>query len=166
MTFFPTVPFETSAQVRDTCLCLHAQRAARALARRFDRALRPAGLTSGQFSLLMAMNGPAPAPMNRVAALIGADRTTLTAALKPLTRQGLAEISPDPADSRVRRVTLTAQGRARLAAALPLWTEAHAMLEADLGDADPSRLRRDLLCLSSRQPGAPTPAPSDSPETA
>jgi len=46
--------------VRDTCLCLHLQRAARAVARRFDEALRPLGLTSGQFSLLMSLNRPEP----------------------------------------------------------------------------------------------------------
>ena len=45
------VPFDKTLQVRDACL--HLQRAARAVARRFDVALRPAELTSGQFSLLM-----------------------------------------------------------------------------------------------------------------
>src|SRR5271156_6381443 len=124
-----SVPFETTLAVRDTCLCLHAQRAARALARGLDQALRPAGFTNGQFSLLMALNRPEPAPMGEVAALLGADRTTLTAALKPLVRRGLAETSPDPHDSRVRRIALTAEGRARLAAALPFWTETHAALE-------------------------------------
>ena len=39
------VPFETTHLVRDTCLCLHVQRAARALSRLFDDALRPVGLT-------------------------------------------------------------------------------------------------------------------------
>jgi hypothetical protein len=41
--------FEITHLVRDTCLCLHAQKAARALARRFDVALKPVGITSGQF---------------------------------------------------------------------------------------------------------------------
>lgn len=150
MTVRPSVPFETTLQVGEACLCLHAQRAARALARRFDEALRPAGLTNGQFSLLMALNGPEPTPMGRVAALLGADRTTLTAALKPLVRRGLAEIGADPGDSRVRRIVLTARGHACLAEALPLWTRTHAALEAELGDADPDRLRRDLRSLSAR----------------
>src|SRR5580692_7550593 len=97
----PAIPFETTAKVRDACLCLHTQRAARALARRFDEALRPAGLTNGQFSLMMALNGPKAAPMRQVAALLGADRTTLTAALKPLVRQGLAQTGPDAGDSRI-----------------------------------------------------------------
>lgn len=155
--FAPTIAIETTRQVRDTCLCLHAQRAARVLARRFDEALRPAGLTNGQFSLLMALNGPEPAPMSRVAALLGADRTTLTAALKPLVRDGLAETSADPDDSRVRRVSLSPAGHARLAAALPLWTRLHAVVEAELAEDGPARLRGDLLTLSAPRPGAPVP---------
>lgn len=161
----PTVPFETTLHVRDACLCLHTQRAARALARRFDEALRPAGLSNGQFSLLMALNRPEPAPMGKVAILLGADRTTLTAALKPLVRRGLAEILTDADDSRVRRIALTADGLARLAAALPFWTRTHAALEAELEGADPARLRRDLLSLSAPRPGAPAPALCDSQET-
>ena len=51
------VPYETTVLVRDTCLCLHVQRAARALARRFDEALKPLGLTNGQFSMLVALSG-------------------------------------------------------------------------------------------------------------
>ena len=156
-----SVPFETTLHVRDTCLCLHTQRAARALARRFDEALRPAGLTNGQFSLLMALNRPEPAPMGEVAALLGADRTTLTAACKPLVRQGLARIASDADDNRIRRIALTAAGRARLAAALPIWTRTHAALEAELEGTDPARLRRALGTLSGRRPGTPAPALCD-----
>ena len=90
------IPFATTLLVRDTCLCLHAQRAARALARRFDAALRPLGLTSGQFSLLMSLNRPQPPSMGPVATLLAMDRTTLTAALKPLQRRGLVDVAPDP----------------------------------------------------------------------
>src|ERR1700743_1722305 len=60
------VPFETTLRVRDCCLCLHVQRTARALARRFDQALRPVGLTNGQFSMLMSLNRPQPATMASV----------------------------------------------------------------------------------------------------
>lgn len=148
------VSLETTLAVRDTCLCLHTQRAARALARRFDEVLRPVGLTNGQFSLLNALNGPEPAPMSQVAATLGVDRTTLTAALKPLVREALARIGVDPADHRARRVALTPAGQTRLAAALPLWVAAHATLEAEL--ADPNRARVDLLTLSApRAPAAP-----------
>ena len=143
------IPFGTTLRVRDNCLCLHAQRAARALARRFDRALRPLGLTNGQFSLLMALNRPEPADLSGVAALLAMDRTTLTAALKPLQRQGLVDIGIDPRDRRVRALTLTAAGTGLLAKALPVWEDTHAGAEALLGPAQAQRLRHDLATLSS-----------------
>ena len=85
------LPFEITLEVRDTCLCLHLQRAARAVARRFDAALRPLGLTNGQFSLLMSLNRPEPPSIGSVSALLAMDRTTLTANLKPLERRGLLD---------------------------------------------------------------------------
>ena len=159
------IPYQTTLHVRDTCLCLHAQRAARALARRFDEALRPAGLTNEQFSFLMGLNRPRPPQIGEVAALLGADRTTLTAALKPMVRRGWAEVAIDPADRRVRRIVLTEAGRARLATAMPIWTREHGALEAELESTDPARLRRDLTTLASPRPGASAPALCDSQET-
>src|SRR5579862_4589280 len=98
-------PYETTLLVRDSCLCLHVQRAARALARRFDDAFRPLGLTNGQFSLMMSLNRPEPPGMASVAALLAMDRTTLTAALKPLQRRALVKVTADPADRRGRLLT-------------------------------------------------------------
>lgn len=140
------IPFETTFEVRDTCLCLHTQRAARALARRFDEALRPVGLTNGQFSLLMSLNRPHPPAMGPVAQLLAMDRTTLTAALKPLERQGLLRIDTDPVDRRSRRLVLTDRGREALAAAVPIWRETHAAVEAGLLDA--AGLRASLNALA------------------
>lgn len=142
------VPIEVTHHVRDHCLCLHVQRAARALARRFDEALRPLGLTNGQFSLLMALNRPAPPPIGPVANLLAMDRTTLTAALKPLQRRGLVVVSADPDDRRSRLITLTPAGRALLAEAVPIWKDTHAAIEAQLTPSDPERLRQDLRRLS------------------
>src|SRR5215831_16574530 len=92
------VPYATTRLVRDTCLCLHAQRAARALARHFDQAFRPLGLTNGQFSLMMSLNRSEPPGIGAVADFLAMDRTTLTAALKPLERRGLVTVTVDPDD--------------------------------------------------------------------
>jgi DNA-binding MarR family transcriptional regulator len=140
------VSFATTLQVKDACLCLHVQRAARTLARRFDAALKPAGLTNEQFSLLMALNRPAPPRLGAVASLLGADRTTLTAALKPLVRRGLVEVVVDPQDARARRAALTLTGHAALSAALPIWSATHATLEAGLEDGN--WLRRQLNAVA------------------
>src|SRR6202140_339426 len=105
------VPFATTSKIRAACLCLHLQRAARAVGRRFDGALRPLGLTNGQFSLMMSLNRPEPPGMAPVASLLVMDRTTLTAALKPLVRRGLVKLKPDPADRRGRLLILTPKGK-------------------------------------------------------
>ena len=133
------VPFATTAFVRDHCLCLHTQRAARALARRFDRVLSPLGLTNGQFSLMMALNRPEPVGMGPVAALLGMDRTTLTAALKSLERRGLVATASHPDDRRSRLLSPTPQGHALLAQAVPIWQETHAEVDRLLGEADDLR---------------------------
>ncbi|MCO5091830.1 MarR family winged helix-turn-helix transcriptional regulator [Bosea sp. (in: a-proteobacteria)] len=142
----PELTFETTLMVRDACLCLHAQRAARALARRFDLALKPVGISSGQFSLLMSLNRPGPPSLGSVADLLAMDRTTLTANLKPLERRGLVGTSHDEADRRVRLLSLTPAGRAVLAQALPIWTRLHTAIEAEL--KEPGQLRSDLVLLS------------------
>jgi len=141
------IPFETTLHVRDTCLCLHVQRAARALARRFDEALRPVGLTNGQFSLLMSLNRPEPAGLGGVANLLAMDRTTLTAALKPLERRGLLIITPDPKDGRARVLSLTDAGRTVLAQAVPIWAREHGKLDEELGGGSEA-LRAGLKAIA------------------
>jgi len=134
--------------VRDSCLCLHLQRTARVVARCFDAALRPLELTNGQFSLLTSLNRAAPPSIGDVSALLAMDRTTLTAALKPLERRGLVEVAVDPADKRGRRLSLTATGRALLVAAVPVWRRTHRTIERRLPRGNPDRLRADLRALS------------------
>lgn len=142
------LPYEVTLHVRDDCLCLHVQRAARALARRFDEALRPVGLTSGQFSLLMSLNRPDPPKIGEVSALLAMDRTTLTANLKPLERRGFLVVSVDPRDKRSRRLILTDEGRRALAAAYPYWEECQAKLVSRFPGEDAARLLADLQALS------------------
>ena len=142
------LPLEATHEVRDRCLCLHVQRAARTVARRFDDALRPLGLTNGQFSLLTALNRPNPPRISDLAPLLAMDRTTLTANLKPLQRRGLVTVVMDEQDRRGRRLLLTDPGRDLLVAALPVWHATQDALETLLPDADPDRLRADLLALS------------------
>jgi DNA-binding MarR family transcriptional regulator len=142
------VPFKTTVHVRDHCLCLAAQRAARTLARRFDEALRPAGLTSGQFSLLMSLNQSRPPSIGAVAALLAMDRTTLTANLKPLERRELVTTTVDPDDRRGRLVSLTRAGRTVLRAAMPIWRGVHGEIDRQLSLANGKVLRSGLRALS------------------
>jgi|SRR5579863_228440 len=140
--------FELFFPARDGCICLNLQRAARVIARRFDTAFRPLGLTNGQFSLLMSLDRRSPNNMRRVADLLAMDRTTLTAALKPLERRGLIAVTTDPTDRRGRRLSVTAAGRRLLAAALPIWDREHAAIDRLFGETGAARLHADLRALS------------------
>lgn len=134
--------------VKNCCLCLHMQRATRKLARMFDDVLRPLGLTNGQFSLLMSLNRPYPPSMKDVASLLAIDRTTLTAALKPLERRKLIKTAKDPDDKRSRLLSLTPSGTRLLLEAFPLWKDAHANIEKQLPPGGADQLRKNLLTFS------------------
>jgi DNA-binding MarR family transcriptional regulator len=86
--------------------------------------------------------------MGPVASLLAMDRTTLTAALKPLERRGLVKVLRDQSDRRTRILKLTDNGRDLLARALPLWKRTHDEVEQLLPDRDPDVLRRSLRALS------------------
>ncbi len=142
------LPLSTTREVRDRCICLHLQRATRAIARRFDQALRPFGLTNGQFSLLMALNWQSPPRMKDVAAFLAMDRTTLTATLKPLERRGMVQVMPDAADRRSRLLYITDAGRDALVAALDTWRATHDEIDALVADGSLDEMRAGLELLA------------------
>ena len=86
--------------------------------------------------------------MEPVASLLAMDRTTLTAALKPLERRGLVKVSQDPSDRRSRILKLTAKGHNLLIRAIPVWESTHHEIENLIPGGDPNELRRDLRALS------------------
>ncbi|MBY9067007.1 MarR family winged helix-turn-helix transcriptional regulator [Hyphomonas sp. WL0036] len=140
----PTLPVETTLEVYNRCLCFSVHKAARALARRFDAALAPLGISHGQYSLMMSLNRPDPPRLGEAAAFLVMDRTTLTANLKPLERMGYVETVPDKDDKRSRRLLLTDAGRQVLAAAVPIWRATHDEVDGFLS-GPPSALRANLM---------------------
>jgi DNA-binding MarR family transcriptional regulator len=86
--------------------------------------------------------------MADLASLLAMDRTTLTAALKPLERRGLVTVTTDPADRRSRLIALTHKGMRLLTRAVPIWERTHQEVEGLLPDRDPNRLRSNLRALS------------------
>lgn len=137
----------TAREVASTCLCLHVQRASRKVGRRYDQAFRPLGLTNGQFSILMALSRPQPTAMPELAEILGMDRTTLTAALKPLERRGLLQLGRNTEDRRARQMALTDEGRTLVGEAVPLWEQAQVELGALMPGASLDRLRADLKAI-------------------
>jgi DNA-binding MarR family transcriptional regulator len=107
------------------CHCYALRRAARLVTQHYDRLMRPSGLRTTQFTLLVTLAEAGPMPMTRLAGRLGLERTSLTRNLKPLDAKGWVVVAAD-ADRRVHTVAITASGRAKARAALPHWRKAQA----------------------------------------
>ena len=129
-------------------MCLHVQRASRAIGRMFDDAFRPFGLNNFQFALLMLLNRPNAPTIGGLAEDLAMDRTTLTANLKPLERRGLVSVRRDSKDARVKLVTLTDAGNALLAKCVPQWLSANESARARFGDKNLPSLYSGLNLLA------------------
>lgn len=120
------------SQVPATCMGMHIRRASRIMTQVYDAALRPVGLVLNQFTLLVAIHLVESTPITRLAQELFTDQTTLTRNLKLLEKRGLVAIEPGE-DRRVKWVSLTTEGQAVLAQALPLWEQAQAKVMQHFG---------------------------------
>jgi DNA-binding MarR family transcriptional regulator len=126
------------------CFSLALRRAARAVSREYDKALAPLGLNNGQFSMLVLLAGLGPVRIQKVAETLAMDRTTVTAALKPLQRRKLVRVDVAEDDARARDAVLTPAGEALLREAMPLWRVQQERLKKMLSAEDAAALRAHL----------------------
>jgi DNA-binding MarR family transcriptional regulator len=136
------------------CNCTALRKASRRMSQFYDAALAPAGLRSTQFSMLAEIERRAQKPptIGELADVLVMDQSTIGQNLRPLEREGLIELVQDPADRRSRRVKLTRTGRARFAAARPLWDAAQTQFEGSFGKRAAAELRGVLLTIFRDQP--------------
>ncbi|HZP19498.1 MAG TPA: MarR family transcriptional regulator [Bauldia sp.] len=140
-----TFPRSIAHEVRDHCLCFAAQRAARELARRFDRAFADLGITNGQFSMMVAMGGMGQPKLGDIARFMGMDHATVTAAVRKLEKRGLVAIVEDGKDRRARRVSLTADGIVTVQRAMLVWRVEHLKMTLEHGEESVPALRDQLM---------------------
>ena len=126
-----------------SCICATMRMASRTLTRRYDDALRPAGLRTTQLSILDRLDEEGAITMGRLARRLALERTTLTRDIAPLARRGLVRVAAG-ADRRERILELTEEGRDVLAAALPRWRDVQDETKRVLGSERVDRLLADL----------------------
>ncbi|TQX89494.1 MarR family transcriptional regulator [Rhizobium sp. rho-13.1] len=127
----------------ENCACHKVRMAARSVTRAYDDALRPVGLRSTQFSLLVAVAIDGAISITSLANFLGMDRSTLTRNLGPLVDDELISVGLE-GWRRSRTIEITKKGRSRLREALPHWKRAQGSLRQKLGDPDWAALR-DVL---------------------
>jgi DNA-binding MarR family transcriptional regulator len=134
------------------CACFNLRKATRAITQFYDEMLRPTGLRTTQFSLLVAAEMLGPITVTRLAEMGVIDRTTLTRNFKPLEKRGLIEVVLGK-DRRTHMVSLTGRGKEALAKALPLWKKAQSRVVKELGQDRWKSLQanlREVVSLASK----------------
>lgn len=124
------------------CACAELRRAARAVTRLYDAAIRPSGLRLTQFTLLQALTlAGVPLTQGTLGEILALDITTLSRTLRPLESAKWIRSSPG-ADSRERYIEITPLGRRILDRATPAWERAQRQLQTTLGKRDWAALAR------------------------
>ncbi len=124
------------------CTCARLRKLARRVTRIYDAHLAPQAIKVTQYSLL-ANAARGERTVSEFAAELEMDRSTLSRNLAPLAAQGWVSVSIG-ADPRSRSISVTAAGRRKLKAALPLWRQAQCEVECILGAAGVSELHRKI----------------------
>jgi DNA-binding MarR family transcriptional regulator len=99
-----------------------------------DDRLRPFGINSPQFALLIAICRREPITRAEVARLEHLNKSTLTRDLKTALSEGWIEEVRDGANGRSRPVALTGAGKELMLIAQPAWLTAQVQAEALLGE--------------------------------
>lgn len=108
------------------------------------------GLTPAAFGVLEALHHLGPLRMCDLQEKVLVSSGGVTFAVDRLVEAGLVERVPDQADRRVRRASLTAEGRARIARIFPEHKKRIARATAGLTGADRRSAIRLLRALAER----------------
>ena len=137
----------SATKISKECICFSLKKAERLISRRYDEALAPFGLRNGQFSMLICISGANLINIQSIAHQLNMDRTTTTAALKPLEKRKLIKITASKEDSRVKLVSITPLGISLLAKAIPAWQKIQDQMKADINLDNFIKLKDQLSLL-------------------
>jgi DNA-binding MarR family transcriptional regulator len=124
---------EAIFEIAETCVLMRTRLISRVLTGIYDEELRPFGINSPQFALLVVIFEIEPATRAEIGRYYHQDRSTLTRNLKIILSEGWAEEIEDEAGGRGRPIVLTKPGKDLLRTAAPAWRVAQAMAESLLG---------------------------------
>ena len=147
------------AEMVSTCVLLRTRLFARVITGIYDEKLRPFGIGSAQFALLLVIYRIQPATRAEIGRFQHQDRSILTRNLKVMLAEGLVEEieyqadAPSRRDGRHRPVVMTKAGEDLLRKAEPAWQTAQAQAKALLGKDGVIA----IMDIANRIMGGPTP---------
>lgn len=114
---------DLALDMREGCLGVRIGRLHRLVARRFDQALRPLGLSLPQLEVLGVLMLRGPLKPSAVAEALAVERSTISRNLSLMAQRGWVELESS-ASGRSTSATLTRQGIKTLAQARTAWATA------------------------------------------
>lgn len=114
------------------CICINLRRIAQKVTDCYDKALKPAGVSANQYSLLVNIGRMEGCGTGKLAERVRLEKSTLVRTLQPLFRQGLITDNSS-AGNRRRSLCLTQAGEQVLKKAFPLWKRAQDEIAGKLG---------------------------------
>ena len=139
----------TASLEPDVCNCLAARQAARHITQFYDQYLASSGLRTTQFSILAKLRRLGPMAINRLAAEMVMDRTTLGRNILPLERDGLIAVEQGSSDRRSKELRVTKAGEARFRAGVKGWVQAQRQFEKAFGAKRTADMRALLHAVAS-----------------
>jgi DNA-binding MarR family transcriptional regulator len=134
-------------EISRDCLLTRARRISRIFTGMYDQALRPFGINSPQFTLLVVIFRLGSASRAEIGRYNYQDRSTLTRNLQLILSEGWVEEMEHEADGRSRPIVLTKAGKDLLHKAAPAWRAAQTQAKALVGEKGVAAIRSidDLL---------------------
>ena len=126
------------------CTAARIRKVSRLVSHIFDQYLEPHGLTVTQFGVLGHIKADDGVDIGTLAERMVIDPTSLTRTIRPLERQGLIRLEPDPNDRRHRRLSLTEAGRLRHGEARAGWARGQGEIVERVG-ADEAAALNSML---------------------
>jgi DNA-binding MarR family transcriptional regulator len=127
--------YDVIADMGSTCVLMRTRLISRVITGIYDEKLRPFGISSAQFALLVVIYQVEPATRAEIGRLQHQDRSTLTRNLKVILSKGWVEETRYGADGRSRPIVLTRVGKDLLRKAEPAWQAAQVQAKDLLGKA-------------------------------
>jgi DNA-binding MarR family transcriptional regulator len=126
---------EVIDEMADSCMLMRTRLISRVLTNIYDEELRPFGINSAQFALLVVISKLAPATAAEIGRFHHQDKSTLTRNLKLMFAEGWIEEDAALASGRSRPIVLTQAGDDLLHAVFPAWKAGQARAGKLLGEA-------------------------------
>src|ERR1700754_1762609 len=102
---------DVTTEISRNCLLTRTRRISRVITGIYDEALRPFGINSPQFSLLMVISRLGAASRAEIGRANNQDRSTLTRTLQVMLSEGWVAEAEHTAGGRNRAIVLTEMGK-------------------------------------------------------